>query len=88
MMRTVSEFEDLNKAVRAPNDASRSIAVRALNNANGCIARSSHVAEDERMALAPLVKLRERRINRISSGTMRRRKWIRGTVGVRTQWND
>ena len=76
MMRIVSEFEELNKAVRAPNDA------------NGCTARSSHVAEDERMALAPLVKLRERRINRISSGTMRRRKWVRGTAGVRTQWND
>ena len=45
MMRIVSEFEELNKAVRAPNDA------------NGCTARSSHVAEDERMALAPLVKL-------------------------------
>ena len=88
MMRMVSEFEELNKAVRAPNDASRSIAVRALNDANGCTARSSHVAEDERVTLAPLVKLRERRINRISSGTMRCRKWVRGTVGVRAQWND
>jgi len=76
MMRIVLEFEELNKAVRAPNDA------------NGCTARSSHVAEDERMTLAPLVKLRERRINRIFSGTMRRRKWVRGTAGVRTQWND
>jgi len=47
-----------------------------------------HVAEDEKMTLAPLVKIRERRINRVSSGTMRRRKWVRGTVGVRTQWND
>ena len=72
MMRIVSEFEELNKAVRAPNDA------------NGCTARSSHVAEDERLTLAPLVKLRERRINRIPSGTMRRRKWVRGTAGVRT----
>ena len=43
MMRTVSEFEELNKAVRAPNDA------------NGCTARLIHVAEDERMTLAPLV---------------------------------
>ena len=76
MMRIVSEFEELNKAVRAPNDA------------NGRTARSSHVAEDERMALGPLVKLRERRINRIPSGTMRRRKWIRGTVGVRIKSND
>ena len=73
MMRIVSEFEELNKAVRVPNDA------------NGCTARSSHVAEDERLTLAPLVKLRERRINRIPSGTMRRRKWVRGTAGVRTQ---
>ena len=88
MMRAVSEFEELNKAVRAPNDASRSIAVTALNDANGCTARSSHVAEDERMALAPLVKLRKRPIDRIPSGTMRRRKWVRGTVGVRTQSND
>ena len=76
MMRIISEFEELNKAVRAPNDA------------NGCTARSSHVAEDEGMTLAPLVKLRERRINRISSGTMRCQKWVRGTAGVRTQWND
>jgi len=45
MMRIVSEFEELNKVVRAPNDA------------NGCIARSSHVAEDERLTLAPQVKL-------------------------------
>ena len=73
MMRLVSEFEELNKAVRAPTDA------------NGCTARSSHVAEDERLTLAPLVKLRERRINKIPSGTMRRRKWVRGTAGVRTQ---
>ena len=62
MMKIVSEFEELNKAVRAPNDA------------NGCTARSVHVAEDGRMTLTPLVKIRERRINRISSGTMRRRK--------------
>ena len=87
-MRTVSEFEELNKAVRAPNDPSRSIAVRALNDANGCTARLSHVAEDERMALPPLVKLRKRRIDRIPNGTMHRRKWVRGTVGVRTQSND
>ena len=70
-MKIVSEFEELNKAVRAPNDA------------NGCIARSSHMAEDERMALASLVKLRTRRINRILDGTMRRRRGIKGTVGVR-----
>ena len=73
MMRIVLEFEELNKAVRAPDDA------------NGCTARSSHVAEDERMTLAPLVKLRERRVNRISSSTMRRQKWVRGTAGVRAQ---
>ena len=54
MMKIVPELEELNKAVRAPNDASRSIAVRALNDVNGCIARSSHVAEDERMTQAPL----------------------------------
>ena len=88
MMRTVSEFEELNKAVRAPNDASRSMAVRALNDANGCTARSSHVAEDGRMALASLVKLRTRRVDRMPGGTMRRRKWVRGTVGVRTKSND
>ena len=76
MLRIVSKFEELNKAVRAPNDA------------NGCTARLIHVAEDERVTLAPLSKIRERRINRISSGTMRRRKWVRGTAGVRTQWND
>ena len=76
VMRIVSEFEELNKAVRAPNDA------------NGCTARLIHVAEDGRVTLAPLVKIRERRINRISSGTMRLRKWVRGTAGVRTQWND
>ena len=76
MTRIVSEFEELNKAVRAPNDA------------NGCTARLIHVAEDERMTLAPLVKIREHRINRVSSGTMRRRKWVRGAAGVRTQWND
>ena len=75
MMRTVSEFEELNKAVRAPNDASRSMAVRALNDAsrsmavralndvNGCTARSSHAAADGRVALASLVKLRTRRID-------------------------
>ena len=62
MMRIVSEFEELNKAVRAPNDA------------NGYTARLVHVAEDGRMTLAPLVKIIKRRINRISSGTMRRRK--------------
>ena len=45
MMRTVSEFEELNKAVRAPNDA------------NGCTARSSNVAANGRVALASLVKL-------------------------------
>jgi len=88
MMKTVAEFEELNKVVRAPNDASGSIAVRALNNANGCTARSCHVAEDERMALAALVKLRTRRIDRLPSGTMRRQKWIRGTVGVRIKSND
>ena len=76
MMRTVSEFEELNKAVRAPNDA------------NGCTARSSHVAADGRVVLASLVKLRTRRIDRMPSGTMRRRKWIRGTVGVRIKSND
>ena len=76
MMRIVSEFEELNKAVRAPNDS------------NGCTARLIHVAEDERMTVAPLVKIRERRINRVSSGTMRRRKWVRGAAGVRTQLND
>ena len=64
VMRIVSEFEELNKAVRAPNDA------------NGCTAQLIHVAEDEKMTLAPLVKIRERRINRVSSGTMRRRKWV------------
>ena len=37
MMRAVSEFEELNKAVRAPNDV------------NGRTARLIHVAEDERM---------------------------------------
>jgi len=68
MMRIVSELEELNKAVRAPNDAS------------GCTARLIHMAEDERMTLAPLVKIRERRINRVSSGTMRRRQSI--------QWYD
>ena len=88
MMRIVSEFEELNKAVRAPNDASRSTAVRALNDANGCTARSGHVAEDGRVALASLVKLRTRRIDRIPSGTMRRRKWVRGAVGVRIKSND
>ena len=41
MMRIVSEFEELNKAVRAPSDA------------NGCTARSIHVAADGRVALAP-----------------------------------
>jgi len=43
MMKVVPEFEELNKAVRAPNDT------------NGCTARLIHVAEDERMTLAPLV---------------------------------
>ena len=62
VMRIVSEFEELNKAVRAPNDA------------NGCTARSTHVAVDGRVALAPLVKLRTRCINRTPDGTMRRRK--------------
>ena len=57
-----SRVEELNKAVRAPNDA------------DGRTARLVHVAEDGRMTLAPLVKIRKRRINRISSGTMRRRK--------------
>ena len=76
MMRIVSEFEELNKAVRAPNDA------------NGCIVRSIHVAADGRVALAPLVKLRTRRINRIPDGTIHHRKGIRGTVGVRIKSND
>jgi len=58
----VPEFEELNKAVRAPNDA------------KGCTARLIHVAGDERVALAPLVKLRTRHINRTPDGTMRRRK--------------
>ena len=43
MMKIVPEFEELNKAVRAPNDV------------NGCTTRLIHVAEDERMTLAPLV---------------------------------
>ena len=43
MMKIVQEFEELNKAVRAPNDA------------NGCTARLIHVAEYERMTLALLV---------------------------------
>ena len=43
MMKIVSESEELNKAVIAPNDA------------NGCTARLIHVAEDERMTLASLV---------------------------------
>jgi len=43
MMKIVPRVEVLNKAVRAPNDA------------NGCTARLIHVAEDERMTLAPLV---------------------------------
>ena len=81
-------LEELNIAVRAPNDSHGGIAVRALNDANGCTARSSHVAEDGRMALAPLVKLRTRRIDRMTNGTMCRRKWVRGTVGVRTKSND
>ena len=42
MVKIVSELEELNKAVRAPNDV------------NGCTARLIHVAEDERMTLAPL----------------------------------
>ena len=88
MMRTVSRFEEVNIAVRAPNNANGSIAVIAPNDANGCTARSSHVAADGRVALASLVKLRTRRINRILDGTMRRRKGIRGTVGVRIKSND
>jgi len=40
-------FEDLNIAVRAPNDA------------NGSTVRSSHVAEDGRMTLAPLVNIQK-----------------------------
>ena len=76
MMKIVPELEELNKAVRAPNDA------------NGCTARSNHVAANGRVALTPLVKLRTRRINRIPDGTMRRRKGIRGTVGVRIKSND
>ena len=43
MVKIVPEFEELNKVVRAPNDA------------NGCTVRLIHVAEDERMTLAPLV---------------------------------
>ena len=88
MMRAVSKFEELNIAVRAPNDANGSIAVIALNDANGCTARSSHRAEDGRMALTPLVKLRKRRIDRMPKGTMRRRERVRGTVGVRTKSSD
>jgi len=81
-------LEELNIAVRAPNDAHGGIAVRALNDANGCTARSSHVAKDGMMALASLVKLRTRRIERMPGGTMRRQKWVRGTVGVRIKSND
>jgi len=51
MMRIVSEFKKLNKAVRAPNDA------------NGCTARLSHVAADGRVAQASLVKLRTHQQN-------------------------
>jgi len=40
-------FEDLNIAVRAPNDA------------NGSTVRSSHVSEDGRMILAPLVNIQK-----------------------------
>ena len=40
-------FEDLNIAVRAPNDANRSTM------------RSSHMAEDGRMILAPLVNIQK-----------------------------
>ena len=40
------------------------------------------------MALAPLVKLRKLRIDRIPKGTMRRRERVRGTVGVRTKSSD
>ena len=43
MVKIVPEFEELNKAVRAPNDV------------NECTARLIHVAEDERMTLASLV---------------------------------
>ena len=43
MMKIVPEFEELNKAVRVPNDV------------NGRTARLIHVAEDERMTLASLV---------------------------------
>ena len=43
MMKIVLEFEELNKAGRASNDA------------NECTARLIHVAEDERMTRAPLV---------------------------------
>ena len=42
-MKIVPELEELNKAVRAPNDV------------NGCIARLIHVAEDEGTMLASLV---------------------------------
>ena len=43
MMKMVPGFEELNKAVRAPNDV------------NGCTARVIHVAGDERVTLASLV---------------------------------
>ena len=40
------------------------------------------------MALAPLVKLRKRRIDRMPKGTMRRRKWVRGTARVKSRSSD
>jgi len=40
------------------------------------------------MALAPLVKLRKSRIDRMPKGTMRSREWVRGTGGVRTKSSD
>ena len=43
MVKIVPEFEELNKAPSAPNGT------------NGCTVRLIHVAEDERMTLAPLV---------------------------------
>ena len=43
MVKIVQEFEELNKAPSAPNDT------------NGCTVRLIHVAEGERMTLAPLV---------------------------------
>ena len=43
----VQDCKDLDIAVRAPNDA------------NGSTVRSSHVAEDGRMILAPLVNIQK-----------------------------